>query len=123
MATMTIQEIRRNPFSYAISSENWFKSNMHTYTPFTTFFYDLSIGECFGVKGVKDTYKSVMNAWENNYKYMTEFVMCLNLKIWQLHEIDRPMAILYDKLWKKTHSKMCRKLKGEELRYYLEAID
>ena len=119
----TIQEFRSNPLKYGISSEQWFKSNMHTYTPFTTFFFDLSVAECFGTKAVKDTYNSVLKMWGNDYKYMTEFVMCLNLKIWQLHELDREMVILYDELWKKTHSKMCRTLKGEELSYYLSTID
>ena len=115
-----------NVFQYAESSEIWWKNaiaSVSPYKPFTTFFYDLSIADCFGQKGIKDTYKQVIKTWGKNIKYMTEFAMCLNYKIWQLHEINAPIAKLYEELYFKCCDYISENFEGDELKYFLETTD
>ena len=116
----------RNPFNYPASSESWWKNmlaNISGYEPKTTFFSDLSIAECFGAKSVEDTYNKVIKEWGTNIVYITEFVMCLNHKIWQLHELDVEMAKLYDSLWKKGCMYVETHFNGNDLSYYYEITD
>lgn len=116
----------RNPFTYPASAEMWWRNNMLVmtdYTPKTTFFNDLSVAECFGVKAIKDTYKRVVKEWGKNIVYMTEFTMCLNHKIWQLNEVDKPTAIVYDELWRKACEYVTTHFKGEDLSYYYRVTD
>lgn len=89
----------------------------------TTFFADLSIAECYGIKAVNDTYKNVMRSWGDDLEYMCEWVICLNQKIWQHYDKNRNLAKVYDDLWRKA-DKHCKKtFKGEELIEYLNYID
>lgn len=116
----------RNPLTYGASSEQWLKSNlacMGSYQLKTTFFSDLSIAECFGKKSVQDTYNRVMKEWKNNIEYMTEFVLCLNHKIWQLYKLDAEMAKLYDSLWRNASEFVVTHFKGDDLSYYYNVID
>ena len=70
------------------------------YETFTTFYGDLTIAELVsGIKGVKDTFKSVVKSWLNNYKYFTEFVMALNPKSWEHAETDPVLAQTYADLY------------------------
>ena len=75
-------------FSYANWCEmNWRNNlaNMSGYEPITTFFSDLSIAEFVsGAEGVKDTYKRIVKEWLRDYKFFTEFVICLNHKAWEM---------------------------------------
>ena len=94
-----------NILQYAASCEaNWKAglADMTDYKPFTTFYYDLSIAEYFGAKGLIDTYKNVIKHWGKDIKYITEFCLCLNHKIWQHHETNESLEILYDDLWKRV---------------------
>ena len=110
---------------YAANCEaNWREFVMgNGYTPMTTFFNDLSVAECFGKKGINDTYKNVIKSWGSDIKYMTEFVLCLNHKIWQLNETNEPIARLYDKLWREASQYVEDNFTGEDLAYYYEVID
>lgn len=118
--------MRSNPFKYSASSEKWWKNNIEnltSYKPITTFYSDLSIAECFGHKAIKDTYKKVLKSWGKNIQYITEFVMCLNYKIWQLKDLDDETALLYEDLWWESKSYVEKHFKGEELSYYYKTID
>lgn len=60
---------------------------------------------------------------ENGKLELTAFVMCLNHKIWYWYEKNDDFARLYDKLWRKYHWKIEKKLKGDDLRYYYRTTD
>ena len=118
--------MKRNPFTYPASAENWwrnFMSQMTDYTPKTTFFSDLSIAECFGIGAIKETYNRVIKEWGNNIVYITEFTLCLNHKIWQLHEVDNDTARVYDDLWRKACDYVTSHFKGEDLSYFYRITD
>lgn len=69
----------------AICEKNWELNleELGEYRRITTFYSDLSIGEYVdGVDGVKETYCNVCKYWIGDYKYFTEFIMCLNHKSW-----------------------------------------
>ena len=114
--------------TYVAKSETWWRALLNTasgYEPKTTFFADLSIADCFGENGVRDTYNRVIQEWGNNIEYMTEFVLCLNHKIWQLYEVNEPLARIYDELWRKA-SRFVEENKNfskEDLSYYFQVID
>ena len=118
--------MKKNVMTYPKQSEMWWKNqlkDMCEYEPKTTFFSDLSIAECYGNKAIKDTYKKVIKEWGENIVYMTEFVLCLNHKIWQLFNIDRPTAELYNDLWHNACIYVEKNFKGKDLNYYYRIVD
>ena len=74
-----------NVFEYAAKEERLFEANVEQtgYKRITTFYSDLSIAEWYDEKSVEDTYRNICKVWINDYKYFTEFVMCLNIKSWE----------------------------------------
>lgn len=115
-----------NVFQYASLNEQMFERNYAECGKErkTTFFSDLSIAEYVGgAKSVKQTYNEVVKSWLNNVEYFTEFVICLNHKIWQHYENNEPLARVYNSLWEKAQSLAEKTYKGEDLTYYYEMID
>lgn len=89
------------------------------YTTRTSFYSDLSIGELIGgAEGVRDTYRRVCQEWRGNVEYYTEFVLCLNSKIWQHYKTNEPLARVYNELWRDACNWAAENLKGDELAYY-----
>lgn len=98
--------------------------NVYGYETITTFWSDFSIADMFGESAIRDTYKRAFKEWKSNYKYLTEFVMVLNWKIWQHYENGNELlAKVYDELWKKADEYAVNNLKGEELRYFYRTTD
>jgi hypothetical protein len=89
----------------------------------TTFFADLSIAECYGVDGVKDTYRNVMKSWGDDLEFMCEWVIALNQKIWQHHQSNPDLGKLYDELWRKADEYCMDKFEGDDLTAYLKYVD
>ena len=109
---------------YANISEQLFKAsfaNVSDYELFTTFFYDLSIAEYYGEKGIRETYERVVKNWAGNYKYFAEFVLCLNWKIWVWHEVGcDEISRIYDELWKQSDDLIWKRYgKDEEASSYI----
>ena len=118
--------MKRNPFTYPAQAEHQWRAmlaDMSGYTPMTTFFADLSIAECFGAKAIRETYDRVLVEWKSDIKYITEFVLCLNHKIWMLYEVDEPIARVYDELWKKAVQFVYDNYEGDDLSYYFQVTD
>ena len=116
-----------NVFHYAAAEEKCVFERQAAefgYTRKTTFFSDLSIAEWFGANSVRETYKSVVDAWLHDVVYFTEFVMCLNWKIWEWHARGNDeLGGLYDELWKKADALACETYKGEDADYYYRTTD
>lgn len=93
------------------------------YTELTTFWNDFSIADAFGEEAIKDTYNSGFQFAKTNYKYLTEFVMVLNHKIWQHYEKNEEIGRLYNSLWEKADAYACENLKDEELSYFYRTTD
>ena len=79
--------------------------------------------QCAEIKGVKDTYKRVVNSWLTNVVYFTEFVMCLNWKIHQHYQKNPALARAYNDLWVEADKLAYNTYKGEDLGYYLRTTD
>lgn len=77
--------MKPNVFNYAASEEKHFEElvSMAGYNRLTTFYSDLSVAEWYDKKSVKETYKNVCKNWIDDYRYFTEFVVCLNYKAWE----------------------------------------
>lgn len=104
--------------------KTWNIEAMTGYKPQTTFYEDFSIADRFGIPAVKDTYRrAIKTADSMGYKYLTEFVMALNWKIWEHCETNEPLARVYNDLWEKAASHAQKTLKGQELQYYYETTD
>ena len=93
------------------------------YKPNTTFWQDFSIAEWYGEKAIRDTYKRAFKEWKSNVVYLTELVLILNWKIWQLHDVNEPIARVYDELWREADEWCCKNLKGDEAKYYYTTTD
>ena len=74
---MTFQEYQKENFNYEC---------------ITTFWEDFSIADAFGIEAIKDTFKRAFEEWKTNYKYLTELVIVLNIKLSLIHisEPTRP---------------------------------
>ena len=102
---------------------DWRIEDMTGYKPLTTIYQDFSIADAFGESAIRDTYTRVFNEWKDNYKYLTEFVMALNWKIWEHYEKNDKIARVYDELWKKADAYAVENLKGDELTYFFQTTD
>ena len=81
---------------YAAIQQATFAANMRENgkEPKTTFYGDLSIAEYYGPSHVQETFQRVKTDWGGNVQYWTEFVICLNWKIWQWYKKNwRPYII------------------------------
>lgn len=115
-----------NVFQYASRCEQMFEMFLNDVGKErkTTFYADLSIAECYGVYGVKDTYRRVMRSWGNNLEYMCEWVIALNQKIWQHYDTqNESLAQVYDELWRKADNYCREHFKGDDLSRYFAYID
>ena len=89
----------------------------------TTFWEEFSISDKYGSQGVVEHYKVVFDQWKNNVKFLTELVLVLNLKIASWFQVDDTLGRTYETLWKITDSWALDTLKGDDLHYYLKALD
>ena len=73
---------------YAAIQQATFTANYRDmgHEPKTTFYGDLSIAEFYGPASVQETFDRAKTDWGDNVEYWTEFVICLNWKIWQWHK-------------------------------------
>jgi hypothetical protein len=110
---------------YVKTSEQWWRGLLAQigYEPNTTFFTDLSIADCFGEPIIRSTYNKVLEEWGDNIVYMTEFVLCLNHKIWQLYKVNEPLAKVYNELWEDCTTFVEEHFEGEDLSYFYHTID
>ena len=102
---------------------DWRIEELTGYKPLTTFYKDFSIAEKFGTQAIIDTFDRAFEDWKHDYKYLTEFVMVLNWKIWEHYEDNEELAKLYNELWEQADNYACENLKGEELTYFYTTTD
>lgn len=102
---------------------DWNIEALTGYKPKTTFYVDLSLADYFGLDAIQNTFDHVMQEWQNDYVYLTEFVMALNWKIWEHYESNEAYAKLYNRLWEAASEYAMTTLKGDELDYYLRTTD
>lgn len=129
-----------NVFEYAAVCESNWKENlclMTDYKPFTTFYSDLSIADFYGENSVKETYDNVLSSWLEDYKYFTEFIMCLNHKAWEMDARSRNesdmfgsekterLCELYSVLYDKAYEKFFERYEGDKdvMNYYYKVMD
>lgn len=110
---------------YAANQQATFAANYADmgHEPKTTFYGDLSIAEFYGPKDVQETFDRVKQAWAQNVEYWTEFVICLNWKIWQWHGKNDTLADLYNTLWQQADDLARDTFKGDDLDYYYQTTD
>lgn len=89
----------------------------------TTFMSDFDIADMFGENAIKDTFKRAFNEWKENYVFLTELVVSLNLHIWKWYEKNETIARLYNDLWEQADAYACENLKGKELRFFYNVTD
>ena len=104
--------------------KTWNIEAMVGYKPITTFYEDFSIADRFGHAAIIDTYnRGFQTAEALGYKYITELVMVLNLKIWEHYETNALRASVYQHLWESVSEWAQENLKGEELEYFYRTTD
>lgn len=125
--TFAVKNGIKNVFHYAAAEECCVFERQAAecgYERKTSFFSDLSIAEWYGALSVRDTYKNVVRSWLKNVVYFTEFVMCLNWKIWeQSARGNDELARVYDELWRKADELACNTYKGKDLEYFYSTTD
>lgn len=116
-----------NIFEYAVRCNRAFEQFALSvgYERQTTFFIDLSLAECFGPSGVRETYDNVMRLWIDDYKFMTEFILCLAWKCDQHYSKNEELANLYSELRWDAEEKFYEHYANDEKakQYYFEVTD
>lgn len=100
----------------------WNIEKLTGYKPISNIYERFSLAEGFGNKTVKETYKAEFERCKADYKLLTEFVMCLNWKVFE-HEKNEELAELYAGFWEKADSYACDHLQGEARKYFFETVD
>ena len=110
---------------YAAIQQATFAANMREngIEPKTTFYGDLSIAEFYGPKDVQETFQRVKTDWGGNVEYWTEFVICLNWKIWQWYNKNDELAKLYNTLWEQADEYARDTFTGDDLDYFYTETD
>lgn len=94
------------------------------YTLVSTFPEDFSIADKFGEKAIRDTYNRAFKEWKDNYIYLTELVITLNLKLWQHYSIgNHGLYNVYHELWMKADAYACEHIIGDELSFFFRITD
>lgn len=94
------------------------------YKPQTTFYEDFSIADRFGISAIKGTYRNGLKTAKSiGYKYLTEFVMALNWKIYEHYKSNPILASVYNDLWEAAEEIARTTLQGDELMYYYRVTD
>ena len=83
----------------------------------------MSIAEFYGPKGVQETFQRVKTDWGGNVEYWTEFVICLNWKIWQWYNKNDELAKLYNTLWEQADEYARDTFTGDDLDYFYIETD
>lgn len=110
---------------YAAVEQEVFTAEMERrgYKTLTTFYADLSIAEFYGPDSVRETYERIKKEWAGNCRYFTEFVVALNIKIWEFYEKNDTLATLYNELWSEANLFACDTYRDEDLQYYYRITD
>lgn len=63
--------------------------------------------------------------YKNDYRVRTELVLVLNHKIWEWHQKDNMMGIVYDTLWKIAVDEFFKDFENNEeaISYYVRVTD
>lgn len=117
----------RNPFIYGAWCEMNMEQNLREdYKRKTTFTSDLSLAEMFGIKSVCDTIKNVLKSWTSNVEYIMEFIICLNLKSWEMHARKKPTwSRFYADAYYAVKDYVLTYYEGDEnaIKYYMDYVD
>lgn len=90
----------------------------------TTFWDDFTIADRFGKDAIEDTYKRAFEAWKDDVEYITELVLVLNWKCWDMyHRGLNKLSDVYSNLYYKCHHWCCSNLKGKDFEYYFDIVD
>lgn len=122
-----------NILEIAAGANEQFRRNMeylNGYKSFTTFYGDFTIADFYGADAVRDTFKRAFTEWRHDYKYLTEFILVLNHKIWEHYgggpedeKSNQELAAVYNELWQAADDWAANNLKGDELDYYYQITD
>lgn len=114
--------------NYAAAMQNAWSINRKeeaNYESITTFYQDLTIGEFFE-GGLQDTFDRIRKEWIDDYKMFTEFIVCLNHKIWEHYDKgNERLARFYDTLWRNAEYDFLTKYEDndEVMSYYCMIVD
>lgn len=108
---------------FKLSFKDWDIERMTGYKPMTTCYMDFSIAEPFGESAVLETYDSLFEVMKCDYRWLTEFVMALNWKIWEHYETNEKLARVYNSLWEQAQEYALNNLHEDELNYFYSTTD
>ena len=89
----------------------------------TTFWSDFSIADVFGINAIKDAYNRAFEEWKDDYVYLTELAIVLNLKVWDWYDKNDDIANVYNNLWKIADEYACEHLEREAAAYFYNMTD
>lgn len=103
--------------------EKAYWSKIVDYQFLSTFWEEFSISDKYGCDGIRKHYVEVFYQWKDNYKFLTELTLVLNLKTWSWFGFNDDLGKTYDELWKLNDAYAMDHLKGDELDYYITTLD
>lgn len=90
----------------------------------TTFWQDFTIAEIFGVDAVKETFQTAYEEWKDNYIYLTELEIVMNLKCWKWYEKgNRTLSQLYSDYFYQCREYAYETFDEDQLQYHFRLTD
>ena len=110
---------------YAYKCEAAFEMNLRSdYKALTTFFFDLSLAECYGKKVLSKTLAKILNIYKNDIKSFAELILVLNHKSWLYDSVGAySYAMMYSQLYYMVKELYFEWYEGKPKTKYNEAID
>ena len=110
---------------YAYKCEAAFEMNLRSdYKALTTFFFDLSLAESYGLDVFSKNLSKIINTYKNDIKSFAELILVLNNKAW-LHDSAGAYnhAMMYSQLYYMLKELYFEWYEGKDKTKYNEAID
>lgn len=111
----TVYNSFKNPFTYAAGIEKWcndFYYNASGNKLQYTFCSDFAIADWIGEDAVRETFKSVIESWGDDYKAFTEIVLAINLLSWANDQLIK-QGITDREKWVEFYSELYYDAKDE----------
>ena len=90
----------------------------------TTFWMDFTIADAFGEDAVKDTFKRAFEEWRDNYIYLTELVIVMNMKCWYWYDKgNHSLSHIYSDYYYQAKDYACDHLDEDEFEYFFQMTD
>ena len=106
-----------------IKVKDWNIEELTGYKPLTSYYFDFSIAEAYGIEAMEETLDNAIKFWKDDYKVLTELVMVLNWKMFEHNKGSEQMLDFYYKNYIMLSNYCENNFTKKQLQYYYKTTD